>query len=304
MLMLDTQPNYIENSEQIVKETTGFFAELASRFLAFLPNLAIAAVVFICGMILAKLISKLVKKAVKRASVEKTASSFGRSLGSILLYAFLIIICLTILGVPMTSIVAVIGAAGLAVGLALQNSLSNLAGGFIILFAKIFSVGDYIIVGDAEGYVESVSILYTRLTARDHRTIYLPNGSVSSGQIINLSQQASIRISVPVFVSYAADFHQTETLLLDAIAKHPMFLDSPAPSVSMRAHANSAVELSLNVWVEPKDYFSAKSELLILTKTTLDAAKIEIPYPQLCLHPSASLPASNPIPKKSAGRKS
>lgn len=284
MLMLDISQDYLANGEAAVKDTTGFFAALGRKFLEFLPNLVIACIVFLIGLLLAKLISKLVTRAVKRASVEKTASSFGHSLCRILLYALLIIICLTILGVPMTSIVAVVGAAGLAIGLALQNSLSNVAGGFIILFAKLFSVGDYIIVGDAEGYVESVSILYTRLTARDHRTIYLPNGMVSSGEIINLSQQGAIRISVPLSVSYSADFDTVQSVLLDAVSEYKQFLQSPPPSVSMTAHGDSAIELTLFVWVEAKDYFNAKPELLLIAKKALDAANIEIPYPQICVH--------------------
>lgn len=284
MLMLDTSMNYLENGEAAVKQTGGLFAQLGAKFLAFLPNLVIACIVFLVGLLLAKLFSKLVTHAVKRASVEKTASSFGHSLCRILLYALLTIICLAILGVPMTSIVAVVGAAGLAVGLALQNSLSNVAGGFIILFAKLFSVGDYIIVGDAEGYVESVSILYTRLTARDHRTFYLPNGMVSSGEIINLSQQGDVRISVPLSVAYDADFDTVCTVLLDAVKTYKPALSSPPPSVSMTEHGDSAIKLTLFVWVEAKDYFTAKPELLRIAKKALDAADIEIPYPQICVH--------------------
>ena len=258
--------------------------KLADKFFTMLPTIFVALIVFVVGIIVAKLLSKIVTRALKKATVEGTATSFGRSLGRILLYTILIIICLTILGVPMTSIIAVVGAAGLAVGLALQNSLSNVAGGFIILFSKIFVVGDYIIVGDAEGYVSSVSILYTKLTARDNRTIYLPNGNISSGQIINLSQQGTLKLCIPLSIAYDADLNKARHALLKAVKNVTLCLQNPAPSVTMSAHADSAVSLSLNVWVKSEDYFDARPQILEQAKEALDQAKIEIPFPQVVVH--------------------
>lgn len=277
-------PLDVQQTEQAIQQTTGIFATMINKFVALLPTLVVALVVFLVGMIVAKLLSKIVTKAMKKATVEGTASSFGRSLGRILLYTLLIIICLTILGVPMTSIIAVVGAAGLAVGLALQNSLSNVAGGFIILFSKIFVVGDYIIVGDAEGYVESVSILYTKLTARDNRTIYLPNGNISSGQVINLSQHGTLKVCIPLSIAYDADMNKARSVLLKAVKNEPLCLQDPAPSVSMTAHADSAVSLSLNVWVKSEMYFNARARLFEISKEALDQAEIEIPFPQVVVH--------------------
>ncbi len=284
MMLLETPADYIASGEEAIQQTTGLFATMLEQFVAFLPTLVVALVVFIIGMLLAKLLSKVVHFAIKRAKLQGTATSFGHSLGRILLYTLLIIICLSIAGVPMTSIITVVGAAGLAVGLALQNSLSNVAGGFIILFAKLFAVGDYIIVGDKEGYVESVSILYTQLTALDNRTIYIANGTISSGGVINLTKRGTVRVETPLSISYQADVSEARKVLLKAVGMEKMVQQKPTAFVSMTEHGESGISLSLYAWVKAEDYFAAKARLLEVSKKALDEAGIEIPYPQICVH--------------------
>ncbi len=283
MLMLQTNENIPD-----MTQTASFFENLLQRAENFLPTLIVAVLVFLLGLLLTKVVLKIVDRAMNRAKVEGAAGSFVKSLLRILLYTLLAIIALSILGVPMTSIIAVVSAAGLAIGLALQDSLANLAGGFIILFSKPFKAGDYIIAGGTEGHVDSVSILYTKLITRDNRSVYLPNGMLSSGQITNLSQRGTLRVSVPLTIAYDADFDMARQVILEVLANEPMVLQEPAPSVSMSGHGERAVHLSAGFWVSSENYFSVSGRIYEQTKSALDAAGIEIPYPQICVHASVS----------------
>ena len=274
----------LESGEAAVEQATSVFVMIGEKLKDYFPTLLIAAIVFVLGLLLAKLINKIMDKTMQRSKVDATAAGFGQSLVRILIHTLLIIICLSILGVPTASIITVIGTAGVAIGLALQNSLSHLAGGFLILLSKPFQVGDYIIVGSAEGYVASVSILHTRLISRDNRSIYLPNGVVASGELVNLSQRGTLKVSVPVSVSYSADLSQVREVLLTAIAQQQMILHDPAPSVTVKELADSGVLLSVNVWVDKADYFLAPPQVMECAKNALDAAGIEIPFPQIVVH--------------------
>lgn len=274
----------LTNNNEPIAETAGLFSNLWQRIQNYFPTLIAAILVFLLGLLLTRTVLKIINRAMDRAKVEGAAGSFVKSLLRILLYTLLAIIVLSILGVPMTSIIAVVSAAGLAVGLALQDSLANLAGGFIILFSKPFKAGDYIIAGGTEGHVESVSILYTNLITRDNRSVYLPNGVLSSGQITNLSQRGTLRVSVPLTIDYDADFEQARQVLLEVLAAEPMILQNPAPSVSMSGHGDHAVMLSAGFWVKSEHYFSVSGKIYEQAKRALDVAGIEIPYPQVCVH--------------------
>ncbi len=272
-----------DEMENLVQNAT-FFEEMLQKGKGFLPTLLVALLIFLLGLLLTRIVLKIVDRAMRRAKVEGAASSFIKSLLRILLYTLLAIIALSTLGVPMTSMIAVISAAGLAIGLALQDSLSNLAGGFIILFSKPFKAGDYIIAGSTEGHVDSVSILYTKLITRDNRCVYLPNGMLSSGQITNLSQRGTLRVSVPLTIAYDADFDIARQVILAVLANEPMVLQNPAPTVTMSGHGDHAVMLNAGFWVNSKDYFAVSGRIYESAKRAFDDAGIEIPYPQLCVH--------------------
>lgn len=274
----------IEAGQQAVKETTGLLASMGERLVNYLPTLLVGLVVFFIGMMLAKLLGKIVSRTMKRSKADATAAGFGLSLVRIIAYTLLIAICLSILGVPMASVITMLGAAGVTVGLALQNALSNLAGGFIILFAKPFQAGDYVRIGSDEGYAESVTILYTQLLTRDNRRIYIPNSIVSSGAVVNLSQKGKLRVSVPVSVSYDTDLSAARDVLLEAVLALPVTLKDPAPTVTVTALGESGVDLSVNVWVSKENYFPANPAILEAAKNALDQAGIAIPFPQMDVH--------------------
>ena len=152
------------------------------------------------------------------------------------------------------------------------------------MLAKPFQAGDYICANGEEGYVEAVTILYTQLTTRDNRSVYLPNSVVSSGAVVNLSGKGKLRVSVQVSVSYKTDIAAARTALLDAVKPLTFALDKPEPTVTVDALADSGIALSLNVWVGKSDYFTAQPALREAAKNALDAAGIVIPFPQIDVH--------------------
>lgn len=274
----------LEAGHEALEHTTGILTSLGEKIVAFLPTLLIALVVFLIGVLIARFFVWLLRHTMKRAKVNAAAISFGQSFARIVLYVILIVICLSLLGVPAASVITLLGAAGVTVGLALQNSLSNLAGGFVLMLAKPFQAGDYILADGEEGYVEAVTILYTQLTTRDNRSVYLPNSKVSSGAVINLSQKGKLRISATVSVSYDTDIAAARTALLEAVKPLKFALDKPEPTVTVDALADSGITLSLNVWVGKSDYFTAQPALRETVKNALNAAGITIPFPQVDVH--------------------
>ena len=285
-------PEQLEAGAESIRKTTGLLAKLGEKLWNYIPTLLIAVVVFLLGILLAKILGKVAGKLISRTKrkprIDKTASGFGMSLTRILFYVVLTVICLSILGVPTASIVTLVGTAGVTVGLALQNALSNLAGGFLLLFAKPFQAGDYIICGTNEGYAESVNTLYTELRTRDNRSIFLPNSIVSSGAVINLSRRSSLKISVPVSVSYSTDLQQARDVLLASAGQCGIMLKDPAPTVTVLELADSGVVLNLNFWVNRTDYFIGRPTALEIAKQALEQASIEIPFPQVTVHQSDS----------------
>lgn len=274
----------LEAGHEALEQTTGLLSDMWQKFMNYMPTVLIALIVFLLGLVIAGIINRIIGHAMKKAKITATASSFGHSLVRILLHTIVIIICLSILGVPMASIITVIGTAGVTIGLALQNSLSNLAGGFVILLAKPFQRGDYIIAAGEEGFVESVTTLYTELVTLDNRTIYLPNSIVSGGAVENLSRNGKLRVSVPVSVSYGTNLGEAKHVLLRTVKKTPSILHDPAPFITVKELADSGVILVVNAWVNKSDYFLATSHILEAVKPALQAAGIEIPFPQMDVH--------------------
>ena len=217
MMKLAADVGIQEAASEELKVAKDFFTELGDKIGDKMPSLIFAAITFILGIGISKLILKAIEKGLDRSNLDKTAHGFLISLIRIILYTIVVVIALTIFGVPMTSIIAVIGAAGLAVGLALQSSLSNLAGGFIILFAKPFKVGDFIEADGVSGNVEHISILYTTVVLPDNRTAHIPNGTVAGGKITNYTEKATRRLDLVFSISYSADFRKAKVVLVLAL---------------------------------------------------------------------------------------
>ncbi len=246
--------------------------------IGFLPTVIFAVILYIVGKIAVKIAVKLIDKAMGRTRIEETARGFLMSLLNITLSAFVIVIALSALGIPMTSIVTVIGTAGVAIGLALQNSLSNVAGGFIILFTKPFSKGDYIIASGIEGIVEEIKILSTALKTNDNKVIFIPNGMVAGGTITNFSREEKRRVDLKFGISYESDFKAAIETVKEVIGAHELILQDEDCFVRVSELADSAVIITARVWTKTADYWTVHFDLIEQVKTAFDEKGIEIPY--------------------------
>ncbi len=258
---------------------------LWDKFLGILPTLLSAAAIFAGGIICTKLLLKFLKKALDKSKVEETAHAFILSLVRSVLYVIIVIMTLTKLNVPMTSIIATLSAAGLAVGLALQSSLANVAGGFIIMFSHPFKVGDFIQIEDSTGTVDSITILYTRLLTTDNKAVLIPNGTVSKSTITNYTQEEYRRLDMFFSIGYQSDFRKAISILKDIIEKNPMTLTEPQePTIVMAEHSDSAIKILVKIWVKSEDYWNLNYYMLESVKDSFDEAGIDIPYNQLDIH--------------------
>ncbi len=274
----------LQSPQEVIEQTTDFLSTALGFIKSALPTIIFAIVVFLLGTILVKIICKIIGRGMNRSNIDDTATGFLKSLISIILYTLLIVIVLSILGVPMTSIVTVIGAAGLAIGLALQNSLSNVAGGFIILFAKPFKAGDFIETSDAAGTVESVNILYTTIVTPDNKTVYLPNGIVSNAKIINFNEKGTRRLDLEFSISYDEAFDRAKKIIANEIAMQSCVKNDPVPEIVMGRHDSSAITIFVRMWVNAEDYWAVHFSMLENVKRAFDREQISIPFPQLDVH--------------------
>lgn len=270
-------------AEETAQNTT-VFMNLWNHFKSALPLLGSALLVFAIGVAVTKAMMKLVKRGFKRSNVDPTAASFLVSLIRVILYVLVTVIALSVLHVPMDSIVTVIGTAGLAIGLALQDSLANVAGGFLIMFSKPLKVGDLVKFGDVTGRVKSVGILQTKLVLADDTTVFIPNGQVAEAVIVNYSERALRRVDMEIGISYQSDFELAKELVSNVISAHPLAKDEPAPLVRVGAFEEHAVMLHVRVWTENDSYWDLFYDLNEQIKKAFDEGGISMPYPQLDVH--------------------
>lgn len=248
------------------------------------PTLVIALIVLIAGIIVSRLITRVVRRAMNRSNIDGAARNFLLSVIRIMLYMVVIIMALSVLNVPMSSVITIFGAAGLAVSLALQNCLSNLCGGFIILFSKPFSAGDTIELDGSVGNVEEISILYTKIQTFDGKTIYIPNGKVSDAKLINYTASPTRRIDLLFSIGYGDDFRKARELILGIISGNNNFLTDPEPVVRMTSHGESSIAIAVKVHVLNENYESMRYYLIESVKEQFDHNGIEIPYKQIDIH--------------------
>lgn len=261
---------------------------IKKNILDFLKNqggkIIISLFIFVIGILIIKLIIKALKKILKKSRLDPICHKFLLSMIKIGLYVVLVIIALSNLGIETTSMVAVLGAAGLAIGLALQDSLSNLAGGFILLFTKPFNVGDYIQIDTISGTVKHINILQTKLDTADNKAIYIPNGQVSSGKIINFSHETTRRLDLIFSIGYNDDFQKAKKIINNIINKHEFALKDPEPVVRVCEHADNSIKIAAKVWVLTESYWDLNYDLLESVKIAFDQNGIEIPYNQMDIY--------------------
>lgn len=249
-------------------------------------RVVIVIVLFLIGVQLIKLLRKIVKASMKRANAETGVIQFIDSFLKIALYVVLVMMLASTCGVDAASIVAVLGSAGVAIGLALQGSLSNLAGGVLILVLHPFKVGDYIIESSTgkEGTVTEIQVFYTKLLTGDNRTVVLPNGSLANNSLINASAQDTRRMDVRVSVSYKADLKVVKDVLMKVLTEDPAVLKDKDMLVFVDELGSSAVEMNVRCWFKQSDFWQGKWRVTENCKRALDEAGIEIPFAQLDVH--------------------
>lgn len=257
---------------------------LMDKLLEFGPKLLLAIIVLWIGLRIIKWIVKILGKNMSKSKVEPTLVKFVSNLVSWGLKVLLFISAATMIGIETTSFVAIIGAAGLAVGLALQGALANFAGGVLLIIFKPYKVGDVISAQGEAGEVKEVQIFTTVLLNPDNETIIIPNGAVVGGNIKNYSKEGKIRHNLAMGISYDANIKQAREVLMKTMTDHPLVLQDPAPSVIVAELGDSSVNLIVRPWCEPKDYWTVMGDIMEAGKEALDAANITIPFPQMDVH--------------------
>lgn len=281
-----------ESLQEIVGEVADpgfisrFFAELPEKALHLGLRVLLAVLCFALGTQLIKLIRRLVKKSMQRANAEVGAVQFVDSFLKAALYVLLVLMLASSFGVDAASIVALLGSAGVAIGLAVQGSLSNLAGGVLILLLKPFRVGDYILEGSGgrEGTVTEIQIFYTRLLTPDNKAVVLPNGSLANNSIVNMTQQPERRMDIKVSVSYDADLKLAKETLSGVLEEDAAVLLDRDRVVFVDELGDSAVVLGVRCWFKQADFWPGKWRVTENCKLALDKAGIQIPYNQLDVH--------------------
>ncbi|MBP1559676.1 MAG: mechanosensitive ion channel [Oscillospiraceae bacterium] len=266
--------------------TWNFFIRMWTNILEFIPTLLLAIVIYIVGCFLNKLVLNLFAKGVERSKLDKTVNKFLASVIKITITALVIIIVLTVLGIPMTSIITVLGTAGVAIGLALKDSLSNVAGGVLLLIGKAIKVGDYVDIGSYSGVVDEISILCTKIITLDNKDVYIPNGVVSTSTLVNYSSENNRRVDMVFGISYDNDHRKAVAAIRDVIDNHPLIMKTPEPFVRLSALSSSSLDITVRVWTTNADYWTVYFDLLEQVKDKFDEENIVIPYNQLDVHVS------------------
>ncbi|WP_127136556.1 mechanosensitive ion channel family protein [Flagellimonas oceanensis] len=252
--------------------------------ISIVPGLITAIVIFFVGLWVITFINKMVRRFFKKKDYDETLESFLQSFISITLKALLFVLVITQLGVKTSSLVAIVGAAGLAIGLALQGSLANFAGGVLILIFKPFKVGDWISAQGVDGSVKEISIFNTKLSTFGNQIAIIPNGQLSNGNIVNYNMENTRRDKIDVGIGYGSNIKEAKEILLQICADNPNINTEPAPEVYVGALADSSVNLTLRFWANNDVFWPAHFYVLEQTKLRFDAAGIEIPFPQRVMH--------------------
>ena len=249
-----------------------------------LINLLGAIAILVIGFWAAKRVKSLIQTQMVKRDIDAMLASFFSSIGHILFLAFIIIAALNQLGVQTTSLIAIIGAAGLAIGLALQDSLSNFAAGVMIIILRPFKTGDFIEAGGVSGVVEGIQIFSTQMRTGDNKTIIVPNASITGGSIINYSTKDTRRIDLVFGIGYDDDIKKAKQILEQIIAADERILKDPEAVVAVSELADSSVNFVVRPWVNSDDYWAVRFDLLETVKLKFDEEKISIPYPQTDVH--------------------
>ena len=247
-------------------------------------KLIIALIVLIIGFKAVNAVTRKLGKAKGIAKLEPSARNFILNALAVLIKVIIGVTALAIMGIPMTSIVAVIGSCGLAIGLALQGSLANIAGGFVLVIAKPFAIGDFIISGDISGTVEEIGVFHTKVITIDNKRIIVPNSTISNATLVNATALQQRRVDLTFSASYDADIATVERVLKETCRAHKLVLDDPEPFARLSAHSSSSLDYTVRAWCKTEDYWTVYFDLIRDVKVAFDKNGVTIPYPQMDVH--------------------
>ncbi len=274
----------VDHPEETVSKMGEFFQNLWNSIVHAVPTIILAVIVLVIGLIVCKLALKVLGKGLDRSRLDLTVTNFVKQCCKIVLYVLLITVVLSMLGIPATSIVTVIGTAGVAIGLALQNSLSNVAGGIMLMINKPFKIGDYIAVSGVSGTVRQITILYTRLDSDSNQAIFIPNGQVSGAVVTNNNGNDIRRVDMKFSISYDDDFSKAQQVITEVLKRNEKVLSNPAPTIRMLEHGASAIVIAVRPWCKAADYWDVFFAVTEDIRAAFISAGISIPYDQIDVH--------------------
>lgn len=266
-----------------MKAVEAFWNAAMPKLLDFGKAIVLALVLWLVGKWLIKYIVKLFDRILEHGKVEKSVHGFLVSLVRVILKVLLILVIASTIGIETSSVLAMVGSIGLTIGLALQGSLSNFAGGVLILILKPFVVGDYIVAEGMEGTVTAVDIFYTKLLTTDNRVVILPNGALANSNVVNVSKEAIRRVDLTASVAYDSNLADVKKMLFELAAASKFLLDDAEHPIQVYVdqYADSAIILGLRFWVKKENYWDAKWEVTENMKQVFDANGVSIPFNQL-----------------------
>ncbi len=285
----DTTQEVTDATQEAVKQVnqlTQYVQDSIPELITFGLKVLAALVAFFVGRLVIRWIRKIVRRSFERSGADKGVEQFVDSLLKYGLYALLVFSLISSLGFDTTSVAAVLASGGVAIGLALQGSLSNFAGGVLILLLKPFVVGDYIIEDSngKEGTVKEIQIFYTKLSTIDNKTIVIPNGMLTNNSITNATAKDERQLDLRVSISYDADIRQAKSVIENLLIKDECIIKNEQINVFVHELADNAVVLGIRAWVKNEEYWETRWRLLEEIKILLDENGIEIPYPQMAVH--------------------
>jgi len=274
-----------ENTTNTSQNSSGMNWDFVmEKIIEYGTGIAIAALVLIVGMIVAKRISKIVAKLLKKRDFDPSLQSFLVSMVSISLRILVVLTALSQLGIEMTSFVALIGAAGLAIGMAFSGTLGNFAGGIMILIFKPYKVGDYILAQGEEGIVQQIQIFNTILLSLDNKTIIIPNGAMANGNLTNFTEEPERRVDFVVGIGYGDDYDKAKSVLERFIKEDDKILQEADNFIGLGELADSSVNITLRVWCKTSDYWDVFFKMNEKIYKEFGQEGLNIPYPQMDVH--------------------
>ncbi|MCF6345193.1 MAG: mechanosensitive ion channel [Thiomicrorhabdus sp.] len=274
----------MDEAQNAITEMQGLSMKAYELGLEYAPKLALAIITLLIGLWIIRMLGNLLQASMKKSKVDPTLIPFITSLSAWILKLLLFISVASMIGIATTSFIAVLGAAGLAIGLALQGSLANFAGGVLIMIFKPYKVGDLIEAQGHLGIVKEVQIFNTLLTNPENKQVIIPNGAISNDSIVNYTSEGAIRVNLTVGIAYDADITKAKSVLMSVLERHDKVLKDPAPFVGVVELADSSVNLAVRPHCTPDDYWDVFFDINEQIKIALDENQISIPFPQRDVH--------------------